>query len=168
MQVFSANDIYPKEQYVSVKLQQVKRNYRLRNHFGIRVTSLTPVVNCWNRGNKRKVWINHRFIVLKSLGIDCGSIKEMLKWRRFCRILKRLNVINVNSEYCVKHVNFLICLRFNHYKDVLFNTYDLRSSDVKKPQFRRQNSISYVLMVSIVFMCFSNDKMVQWQSLGYS
>ena len=24
----------------------------------------------------------------------------------FCRILKRLNVINVNSEYFVKHVNF--------------------------------------------------------------
>ena len=22
----------------------------------------------------------------------------MIKWRRFCRILKRLNVINVNSE----------------------------------------------------------------------
>ena len=46
VQVLSANDIYPKEQYVSVKLQQVQRNYRLRNHFGMRVTSLTPVVNC--------------------------------------------------------------------------------------------------------------------------
>ena len=46
MQVFSANDIYPKQQYVSVKLQQVQRNYRLRNHFGMRVTNLTPVVNC--------------------------------------------------------------------------------------------------------------------------
>ena len=39
-------------------------------------------------------------------------IKEMIKWQRFCRILKRLNVINVNSEYCVKRVNFLFCLRF--------------------------------------------------------
>ena len=29
MQVFSANDIYPLEQYVPVKLQQVQRNYRL-------------------------------------------------------------------------------------------------------------------------------------------
>ena len=29
-----------------VKLQQVKRNYRLRHHFGMRVISLTPVVNC--------------------------------------------------------------------------------------------------------------------------
>ena len=46
MQVFSANDIYPQEQYASVKLQQIERNYRLRNHFGIRVTSLTPVANC--------------------------------------------------------------------------------------------------------------------------
>ena len=46
MQVFNANDIYPWEQYVSVKLQQVQRNYRLRNHFGMLVTSLTPVVNC--------------------------------------------------------------------------------------------------------------------------
>ena len=42
MQVFSANEIYLQEQHVSVKLQQVQRNYRLRNHFGMRVTSLTP------------------------------------------------------------------------------------------------------------------------------
>ena len=35
-----------------------------------------PVVNCWNRVNKRKVWINHRLIVLKSLGIDCRSRKS--------------------------------------------------------------------------------------------
>ena len=68
----------------------------------------------------------------------------MIKWRRFCRILKRLNVINVNSEYCVKRVNFLFCLIFIHYKDVLFKNYDLRSSDVKKTQFRRQNLLSYV------------------------
>ena len=50
----------------------------------------------------------------------------------FCRILQRLNVINVNSEYCVKRVNFLFCLRFIHCKDVLFKKYDLRYSDVKK------------------------------------
>ena len=42
MQVFSANDIYPKEHYVSVKLQQVQRNYRLRNYFCMHVNSLTP------------------------------------------------------------------------------------------------------------------------------
>ena len=35
MQVFNANDIYPQKQYVSVKLQQVQRNYRLLNHFGM-------------------------------------------------------------------------------------------------------------------------------------
>ena len=29
---------------MSVKLEQVQRNYRLRNHFGMCVTSLTPVV----------------------------------------------------------------------------------------------------------------------------
>ena len=46
VQDLSANDIYPQEQYVSVKLQQVQRNYRLRNHFGMRVTNLTPVVSC--------------------------------------------------------------------------------------------------------------------------
>ena len=92
----------------------------------------------------------------------------MIKWRFFCRILKRLNAINVSSEYCVKRVNFLFCLRFINYKDVLFKNYDLRSSDVKKTQFWCLNSISYVLMVSMMFMCFSNDKMVQWQSLGYS
>ena len=50
----------------------------------------------------------------------------------FLWILKRLNDINVNSEYCVKRVNFLFCLRFFHYKDALFKNYDLRSSDVKK------------------------------------
>ena len=42
MQVFSPNDM----QYVAFKLQQVQRKYRLRNHFGMHVTSLTPVVNC--------------------------------------------------------------------------------------------------------------------------
>ena len=57
----------------------------------------------------------------------------MIKWRRFCRILKRLNVINVNSEYCMKHVNFIFCLGFIHHKDVLFKNYDLRSSEVEKP-----------------------------------
>ena len=57
----------------------------------------------------------------------------MIEWRRFCRILKRLDVINVNSEYCVKGVNFLFCLRFIRYKDVLFKNCDLRSSDVIKP-----------------------------------
>ena len=56
----------------------------------------------------------------------------MIQWRRFCWILKQLNFINVNSEYCVKCVNFLFCLRFIHYKDVLFKNYDLRSSDVQK------------------------------------
>ena len=35
VQVFSGNDIYPYEQYVSVKLQQVQQNYRLLNHFGM-------------------------------------------------------------------------------------------------------------------------------------
>ena len=42
MQVLSANDIYPWEHYVTVELPQVQRNYRLRNHFCMRVTSLTP------------------------------------------------------------------------------------------------------------------------------
>ena len=56
----------------------------------------------------------------------------MIKWRRFCKILNRLNVINVNSKYCVKRVNFLFCLRFIHYKDFLFKNYDMKSSDVKK------------------------------------
>ena len=72
---------------MSTKLQQVQRNYRLRNHFGMPVTSL---------------------------------------------ILKSLNAINVNSEYCVKRINFLFCLRFIHYKDILFKNLHLRSSDVKK------------------------------------
>ena len=85
----------------------------------------------------------------------------MIKWRRFCRILQRLNVINVNYEYCVKHVNFLFCLRFIHYRDVLFKNYDLRSSDVKK------NAILTSKFDILRFngfhddYVFSNDKMVQ-------
>ena len=45
--------------------------------------------------------------------------------------LQRLDVININSEYCVKRIYFLFCLRFIHYKDVLFKNHDLRSSDIK-------------------------------------
>ena len=85
----------------------------------------------------------------------------MIKWRRFCRILKRLNVINVNSEYCVKRVNFLFCLIFIHYKDDLFKNYDLRSSDVKKLNSDVKICYPTFFMVSMMFMCFSNDKMVQ-------
>ena len=142
---------------MSVKLQPVQRNYRLRNHFGMPVTSLTPVVNCWNRANKSKVWINHRFIVFKKSWHRL-RIKEMIKWWRFCRILKRLNV---NSEYCVKRVNFLFCLRFIHYRDVLFKNYDFRSSYVKKPQFWRQNSISYLKWFP---WCFGVFLMIKWSS----
>ena len=55
MQVFSANDIYSWEQYVSVKLQQVQRNYRLRNHFGVLVTSLTIHSKLLKKINKSKI-----------------------------------------------------------------------------------------------------------------
>ena len=109
-------------------------DYVIINHFGMHANSLTPKVNCWNRVNKSKVWINNRLIVFKKSWHRL-RIKEIIKSRRFCKILKRLNVINVNSVYCVKRVNFLFCLRFINYKDVLFKNYDLRSSDVK------QNSI---------------------------
>ena len=51
---FSANDMNSWKQYVCVKLQQVQRNYRLRNHAGMSITSLTPVVNCWNMLKKAK------------------------------------------------------------------------------------------------------------------
>ena len=115
---------------MSIKLQQVQRNYRLRNHFGRHVTSLTPVNNAETGSIKAKFESTTGLLFQKSwhrLGI-----KEMIKWRRFCRILKRLNVINVNSEYCVKRVKLSFCLRFIHYKDVLFKNYYLRSSDVKK------------------------------------
>ena len=42
MRVFSADDTNSLEQHVSIKLQQVQRNYRLRNLVDWRVT----VVNC--------------------------------------------------------------------------------------------------------------------------
>ena len=64
----------------------------------------------------------------------------MIKWWPSCRILEWLNITNVNSEYCMKSINFLFCLKFIHYKDALFKNYDLRSSDVKKTQFWHQNS----------------------------
>ena len=54
---------------MSVKLQQIQRNYRLRNHIGMRVTSLSPRSKLLKQGQKSKVLINYRFIVLKSLGI---------------------------------------------------------------------------------------------------
>ena len=43
---FSTNDSNSWKQCICVKLQQVQRNYRLRNHAEMRVTSLTSVVNC--------------------------------------------------------------------------------------------------------------------------
>ena len=109
VQGFNGNVIYQWEQYVSVKLQQVQRNYRLRNHFGMRVTILIPVVNCWNRINKSILWINQYIYSFKKSWHRL-RIKEMIQWRPFCRIMKRLNVINVNSEYCVKRVTFFSTL----------------------------------------------------------
>ena len=91
----------------------------------------------------------------------------MFKYRPSCRILKRLNVINVKSEYFVKRVNFLSCLRFIYYKDVVFKKYDLDLQTSKSSILTSKFDILRVL-VSIMFMCFSNVKMVQWQSLGYS
>ena len=116
---------------MSVKLQRVQRNYRLRNHFGMRVTSLTPRSKLLKRGQYEQS-LNQPSVYCFKKSWHRLRIKEMIKWRRFCRILKRLNVINANSEYCVKRVNFLFCLRFIHYKVVLSKNYDLRSSDVKK------------------------------------
>ena len=40
---------------MSVKLQRIQRNYRLRYHFGMRVTSLTPRSKVLKQGQKSKV-----------------------------------------------------------------------------------------------------------------
>ena len=85
----------------------------------------------------------------------------MIKWRRFCRILKRLNVINVNSEVCVKRVNFRFCLRFIQYNDFLFKNYDVRSLDVKKNSFLTSKFDILRFNGFHDIKCFSNDKMVQ-------
>ena len=114
-----------------VNLQQVQRTYQLRYHFGMRVTSLTPRSKLQKQGQLKQSLNQPSVYCFKKSWLGL-RIQEMIKWRRFCRILKRLNDINVNSEYCVKRVNFLFCLGFFHYKDVLFKSYDLRSSDVKK------------------------------------
>ena len=101
---FSANDIYSWKQYVCVKLQQVQRNYRLRNHAGMCLTSLTPVVNCWNIVNKIKIGFKNSWIRLR--------IMEMISWQPSCNFLKRLNVINVNSANCVKREKIIFWLSF--------------------------------------------------------
>ena len=129
---------------MSVKLHQVQREYRLPSHFGMRVNSLTPSSKLLKQ-NQLKQSLNQLSVYCFKMSWHRLQIKEMIKWRNFCKILKRPHVINVNSEYCVKRVNFLFCLKFIHYKDVLFKNNDLR----------------YVSMVSMMFMCFSNDKMVQ-------
>ena len=98
MQDFSANNIWPWEKYVYVKLQQVQRNYRLRNHFGMRVTSLTPRSKLLKQ-DQQKQSLNQPSVYCFKKSWHRLRIKEMIKWRPFCRILKRLNAINVNSEY---------------------------------------------------------------------
>ena len=40
---------------MSVKLQQIQRYYRLRNHFGMRVTSLTTRSKLLKQGKKAKL-----------------------------------------------------------------------------------------------------------------
>ena len=119
---------------MSVKLQQVQRNYRLHKLFGMRVNSLTPRSKLLKQGQLKQS-LNQPSVYCFKKSSHRLRIKEMIKWRSFCRILKRLYVINVNSEHCVKRVNFLFCLKFIHYKDVLFKNNDLRPSNVKKTKF---------------------------------
>ena len=106
IQVLSLNDIYPREQYVSVKLQQVQRKYRLHNHFCMRITSLTPIVNYWNRINK--ISLNQPSIFCLKKSWHRLQIKEMIKWRPFCTILKRLYVINVWILHDMRKLSFLL------------------------------------------------------------
>ena len=119
---------------MSVKLQQVKRNYRLHNYFGMRVNSLIPRSKLLKQGQLKQS-LNQPSVYCFKKSWHRLRIKDMIKWRSFCRILKQLNVINVNSEYCVKCVSFLFCLKFIHYIEVLFKNHALRSSDVKKLNF---------------------------------
>ena len=85
----------------------------------------------------------------------------MISWQPSCRILKRLNVINVNSEYCVKRLKFLFCFSFIDYKDVFFKNYDLRLSDFKKTLIltSRFNTLNFNGFHND--HVFSNEKMVQ-------
>ena len=80
---------------MSVKLQQVQRYYRLRNHFGMRVNSLTPCSKLLKQGQLMRS-LNQPSVYCFKKSWHRLRIKEIIKWRRFCRILKRLNVINVN------------------------------------------------------------------------
>ena len=66
----------------------------------------------------------------------------MISWQPSCRIQKQLNDINVNSEYCVRGVNFLFCLRFIKDNDVFFINYDLKSSDVKETSGMTSKSVN--------------------------
>ena len=109
------------------KLQRAQSNYRLRNHFGMRVNSLASRSKLLKQG-QLKPSLNQPSVYCFKKSWHRLRIKEMIKWQSFCRILKRLNV---NSENCVKRVNFLFCLIFIHYKDISFKNNDLRFSDVK-------------------------------------
>ena len=66
-----------------VKLQHVQRNYRVRNHFGMRVSSMTPRSKLLKQGQLKQSLNQPSVYCLKSLGIDCGS-KKLSNGDVFC------------------------------------------------------------------------------------
>ena len=58
----------------------------------------------------------------------------MVSWQPFYRILKRLNVINIDSEYFDKRVNLYSDLA-TYNKRTFYRELRLEISDVKKRQF---------------------------------
>ena len=68
---------------------------------------------------------------------------KMVSWQPFYRILKRLNVINIDSEYFDKRVNLYSDLA-TYNKRTFYRELRLEISDVKKRQFCRKKSLSHI------------------------
>ena len=95
------------------------------------------------------------------MGVVCSRqiTTAQRNYQRYYRLRMHVALTSLTSTL-MRKISFLFDFLFNIY-GCFFNNYDLRSSDVKKRQIWHQNLLSYILMVSIRFMRFSNERMVQ-------
>ena len=91
------------------------------------------------------------------MGVVCNRqiTTAQRNYQRYYRLRMHVALTSLTST-----LNITFDFLFNIY-GLFFNNYDLRSSDVKKRQIWHQNLLSYILMVSIRFIRFSNERMVQ-------
>ena len=79
-------------QFVSVKLQQVKPMRRARMSAVMRVINLTPSSKLLTHGQSKSNFYQNRFIIHNSLGIYCGSSK--ISASNLPKCFETFNVIN--------------------------------------------------------------------------